>query len=156
MSKVVPGTVPKGRGTRRAGGRGAVAELRSSGTGWVGRPVSPGAGRASKSGPADRKAGREKQRAPEIGAWSGEALSPRYQAQGLCTRVLCRGLVLSGRIPGPNGLSPTPEGQDPQPPEKSPGDRGGVAESVVVTHRALRVRLSSGSGKPLVGIDSRL
>lgn len=92
MSKVVPGTVPKGRGTRRAGGRGAVAELRSSGTGWVGRPVSPGAGRASKSGPADRKAGREKQREPEIGAWSGEALSPRYQAQGRALGSFAEGL----------------------------------------------------------------
>lgn len=48
LNKVVPGTAPKGRGTRRAGGRGAVAELQSSGTGWVGRPVSGGAGRASK------------------------------------------------------------------------------------------------------------
>lgn len=68
LSKVVPGTAPKGRGSRRAGGRGAVVELRSSGTGWVGRPVSGGAGRASKGCPADRKAGREKQREPEIGA----------------------------------------------------------------------------------------
>lgn len=63
LSEVVPGTVPKGRGTRRAGGRGAVSALRSSGTGWVGRPVNRGAGRASKSGPADRKAGRETKRA---------------------------------------------------------------------------------------------
>lgn len=116
LSKTILGTGPKGRGTRRAGRRGVVAELRSSGTGWVGRSVSGGAGRASKSGPTDRKAGREKQRGPEIGG--GEAHSPRYLAQGRAfARILCKRLVWGGHIPWPNGLCPTPEDQDPLPPE---------------------------------------
>lgn len=98
LSKAVLGTGPKGRGTRRASKRGVVAEQPSSGTGWVGRSVSGGAGRASKSGPADRKAGREKQREPEIGG--GEAHSPRYLAQGRAlSQILGRGLVWGGHIP---------------------------------------------------------
>lgn len=53
-----------------------------------------------------------------LGPRSEEALSPPCQAQGQTLGSFAEGwLVLGGHIPGFNGLSPTPEGQDPLPPD---------------------------------------
>lgn len=147
----VSGPEPKRRAEERGWeGRGCRAVVCWE---WVVGRRAPRAGRGRVRDPEDQKARRKKQRAPEIGVRAearttqgAAACALRSWGEGLLWPGFFRHLALGSPVQRPNGLSGAPDGRSCQTvARESPGERGGVAESLAVNHGSRRA--PSGSGE---------
>lgn len=147
LTRGVPGTAPQRGGGRRAGGRGArQLGHRRLGVGWV----DPRAKRQEEGECGIQQIGRRGERNKEglrlergVGARTAQdkGLGPRAalrishferENDQVCSSL--RPPVFGIPVQGPNGLGPALDGASCETAaEESPGERGGVAESLAVS-----------------------